>query len=171
MTEKLIIKTDPQPEVKYIPLTKGKFAIVDKEDFEKLNKYKWQASICSWGATFYATHGIRHKTGLRMHRVIMGAKPGQVVDHINHDCLDNRKANLRVCSQTDNAKNRLVSRNNKCGYKGICWCKRYKKWEATIYINGKNKWLGYFSNVRNAVIAYNDAARKHHGEFAYLNPI
>ena len=109
--------------------------IVDKEDLARLSVHKWKVSF--EGPRRYA---VTVKAPLlRIHRLVMRAKPGQIVDHINGDCLDNRKQNLRFCSNAENAKNRRISSNNKVGFKGVYWDKRLKKFSAIIYFDGKRK--------------------------------
>ncbi len=105
-----------------------------------------------------------------MHRVIMQARPGKFIDHINHNGLDNRIANLRHASRTENnwnARKRKGKYSSK--YKGVCWFKVKKKWQARIQVNGKGIFLGIFTNEMDAARAYDKAARKYYGEFAYLN--
>jgi hypothetical protein len=155
-----------------IPLTQEKYAIVDPEDFERLNKHKWHAS--KWGNTFYAIRcaGPRNKTKyIRMHREIIHPPDHLVVDHINHNGLDNRKANIRPATRAQNNYNRLniKSDNSSSKYKGVSWRKRRKRWRACIYFNGKYRFLGYFKDEIQAAKAYDKAAKIYHGEFATLN--
>jgi hypothetical protein len=90
--------------MKQILLTQGQFALVDDEDFEQINKFKWYAQETTNRIGFYAAHTIRiSKTSfkkIRMHRIIMNARPDQEIDHINHDTLDNQKNNLRFVSHS-----------------------------------------------------------------------
>ena len=109
--------------VKEIPLTQGKVAIVDDEDYDYLNQWKWYALKRHQSDTWYATRlssgGKYVRCRIHLHRLVMNARYGDVIDHINHDGLDNRKCNLRFCSQKENSQNKKVSINNKCGYKGV----------------------------------------------------
>lgn len=91
-------------KMKKIKLTQGKCALVDDEDYERVNQFKWTAEKCSKSENYYA----RNRTiNTKMHRLIMGiGKSSLVVDHINHKTLDNRKQNLRVCTQAENLRNR-----------------------------------------------------------------
>jgi hypothetical protein len=155
-----------------IPLTQGKYAIVDPEDFERLNKHKWYAS--KWGNTFYAVRcaGPRNKTKyIRMHREIMRPPDHLVIDHINHKGLDNRKANLRNATRAQNNYNRVAIKRKGATskYKGVAWKKEKKKWRAHIYFNGEGIFLGYFKDEIQAAKAYDKAAKKYYGQFAYLN--
>jgi hypothetical protein len=112
-----------------------------------------------------------------MHREIMGAASGQIVDHANGITLDNRKSNLRVASARDNSNNVTSSKNQKNGgYKGVCWHKRAGKWEAYISSgevkdNGKRRrvYLGLFVDPIEAALAYDAEAKRVFGEFAALN--
>lgn len=158
--------------MKKIPLTQGKFAIVDDEDYERLIKNgKW----CIAGT--YAIRGVK-TLGLRktrtmtyMHRFILNAPKNMQVDHINGDRLDNRKCNLRICSPAQNSVNRGKNKNNKSGYKGVCWDSNAEKWRAYINVNYKKVHLGLFTCPIEAARRYNEAAIKHHGDFAQLNQI
>ena len=105
-----------------------------------------------------------------MHRVIIDAPVGFVVDHINHNGLDNRKANLRLATYAQNARNSIRSKA-KCssGYRGVYYNKLTKKWRSSIFINNKRKQIGYFSDETQAARAYDKAAKKYFGQFANLN--
>jgi hypothetical protein len=158
--------------MKLIPLTQGQFAKVDDEDYERVNKFRWCANWMN-GKSFYAIHSYRRDngthTGMSMHRLVMGAKNGQNVDHIHHDTLDNRKSELRICTQSQNLMNKGKSRNNTSGFKGVSWRKDCKKWIALIRKENKTYNLGYFSTKEEAAIAYDQKAKELHGEFAFLN--
>lgn len=148
-----------------IPLTKGKFALVDNDDIERIFKHSW----CMH------THGYAqcrsNKKILLMHRFIMGAKPGQVIDHINGNKLDNRKKNLRFCTMSQNFANRPITISNSTGYKGVDWREERKKFRARIRINYKNIFLGYFDTAEEAAKRYNREAKRLFGEFALLNKV
>jgi hypothetical protein len=154
-----------------IPLTQGKYAIVDPEDFERLNKHKWFA-VKSVN-TFYA--GRTKRVGkkyipIRMHRQILHPPDNLLVDHINHDGLDNRKANLRLATCAQNSYNRIHFRKRKSSkYTGVSWQKQRKKWIVLISYNCKQKFIGLFEDEIQAAKAYDKAAKKYHGEFASLN--
>ncbi len=151
-----------------IPLTQDKFAIVDEEDYEWLCQYKWHAS--KKGRTWYAA-SQRSKKRLTMHRVILNAPKGLVVDHINHNGLDNRKENLRLCTYAQNSQNsRPHNRLNKWSqYKGVTFDKKRNYFKALIQHNKKKYFLGSFKNEIKAAKAYDKKAREFFGEFAYLN--
>ena len=154
-----------------IPLTQGKYAIVDPEDFERLNKHKWYA--CKSTNTFYAgrTNRVGKKyISIRMHREVIHPPDHLFVDHINHNGLDNRKANLRTATFAQNSYNRIHFRKSESSkYTGVSWKKQKKKWIVLIRYNCKNKFIGYFKDEIQAAKAYDKAAMKYHGQFASLN--
>lgn len=162
-----------------ITLTQNKYALVDDDDFPMLSKYSWNAH--KYGEKYYAETNIRVAPGrkngsfrnLKMHRLIMNAKPGQIVDHINHDTLNNKKNNLRLCTSAENSRNTNKRAWNKSGCKGVNWHKASNKWIAQIGISSggkrKNLYLGIFDKAKDAAIAYDIAAKNYHGEFARLN--
>lgn len=149
---------------KEIPLTQGKVAIVDDDDFERLSHHKWHISLKGYARR--SLHNPERKE--YMHRVVIGASEDENVDHINRDRLDNRKCNLRLCSDRENCYNRS-KRSVTSQYKGVTWNKRNKKWQAQITIDGKNRYLGLFVDEADAARAYDKFARQHQGRFANLN--
>ena len=155
-----------------IPLTQGKYAIVDPDDFERLNKHKWYAVRCK--NTFYAgrCYSIGNKKKyIMMHREVIDP-PGHLdVDHINHNGLYNRKANLRPATRAQNSANRLIikRKDSSSKYKGLSWNKRKKNWRVRICVNDRRIFLGHFKDEKQAAKAYDEAAKKYHGEFASLN--
>lgn len=159
---------------KFIPLTQGKFAIVDSEDYEKLNKWKWHYSSHGYARRFQHIswdniNKIQKGTQLFMHRLILNAPKGKDVDHINGDRLNNQKSNLRICNRSETCQNRGIRRDNKVGIKGVK--KSGNKWEAYIKVNQKTKSLGVFIDKLDASKTYNEGAKKYFGEFARLNQI
>lgn len=159
-----------------IPLTQGKVALVDNADYDWLNQHKWHANEdCS--GNFYAARNLPLGNGkyyhIRMHRQILGLKRGdkREIDHKNHKTLDNRRINIRICTHQQNLMNHKLHSNTSSKYKGVYWDKQHKKWRARIYIKGKRKHLGRFEDEKQAALAYNEAAKKYYGEFAFLNKI
>lgn len=154
---------------KTIPLTQGKVAIVDDEDYAELAKHKWHCN--SYGYAIRMPRiGVKRKV-IWMHRVIAGTPDGMDTDHINGDRLDNRRSNLRSCTTTQNLMN--VRKRDGCTsrHKGVYFYKRTGQWMARIYVDGKCKFLGYFDDENEAADAYNREAMLSHGEFAKLNTI
>lgn len=141
-------------------------AIIDSEDIKKVNNYKWRFNT---GAV--STHDAGKFLGL--HHVVLGIKPiwGADVDHEDGDILNNRKANIRLCTHRENSSNRKLNKNNTSGFKGVWWKKSREKWAAEITVKNKCIYLGYFKNKKDAAAAYNAGAIKHHGNFACLNEI
>jgi hypothetical protein len=149
-----------------IPPTQNKFALVNPEDYAGLARHKWRAA--KQGHSWYA---VRSEAGrqLRMHRVIANAPPHLVVDHIHHDGLNNTKRNLRPCRKAQNAHNQRPQQGRSSKYKGVCWCKRERKWYSRIHDGNRQRSLGLFKNERDAARARDAAATALHGEFAFLN--
>ena len=156
-----------------IPLTQGQVALIDEEDFELVSRYKWHAQRVRHTNSFYAQTNISmpdgSKTHLQMHRLIMNAQPGELVDHIHHLTLDNRKSELRLCTTEQNAHNMAKHSDNTSGYKGVRWIKDREKWRAQIGMRGKKIFLGDFASPEMAYNAYCEAAIALHGEFARLS--
>lgn len=147
--------------MKEITLTKNMVAIVDDEDYEKFSKWKWS----------FSNVGYAQRTGgVYLHRLIAGAKPGEFVDHINRDKLDNRRSNLRICNKQQNQHNQ-GPRKGSSSYKGVSIRKDTGKYTACIHHNYKKINLGSFVTEEEAALAYNEAARKYHGEFAFCNEV
>ena len=151
-------------KIAFIPLTQGKVAIVDTEDWEFLMQWRWSFN------TRYASHGCPKR--ILMHRIIAGTPEHLHTDHINGNTLDNRKENLRICAASDNCKNRRQNISHKSSkYKGVSWNKENNKWTAGIYINKKRVHLGYFYKEEDAAKTYNTNALKYFKEYACLNHI
>jgi len=152
-----------------IPLTQGKFALVDDSDYEWLNQWKWCACRQHGSNRWYAMRGARPQ--ILMHQLILNPPKGMESDHINHDGLDNQRSNLRVCTHSQNQHNRSLQQGGASQFKGVYWYKQYKKWQVQLGINGNRIFLGYFKKEIDAAKAYNKAAIKYFGEFARLNDV
>ena len=155
--------------MKEIQLSQGKVALVDDEEFESLNQYKWHAQKNR--NIFYAVRnkGVAGKRAIQyMHVVIMGRKG---VDHIDRNGLNNQRNNLRFCTQSENCMNRSKGENCTSIYKGVCFHKQHKKWITKIHINGQDIHLGLFNTEVEAAKAYNAKAIELFLEFANLNII
>lgn len=149
--------------MKKIYLNQGKYALVDDEDFEKVNAFQWHFN------NGYARRDFIH-VKLYMHRFILNPKKGEIVDHKNGNPLDNRKENLRICNQSLNLANQRLSIKNTSGYKGVCWHKTLKYWVAQIKVNQKCH-AKYFKNKEDAARGYNEMAFKYFGEFSLQNKV
>ncbi len=150
-----------------IPLTKGKFAIVDSEDYERIASLgKW--CVSHYGYAVRRTPMMNGRKGeiIYMHRVIIGTGKGLDTDHVNRNGLDNRKDNLRACSHSENLRNRPKQLNNSSGFKGVRFCKRDKKWFASIKLHGVTYGFPRRPTPEEASADYVAAAKRLHGEFA-----
>lgn len=156
---------------KQIPLTQGKFAIVDDENYDWLSRYKWHA-VKNYN-NCYAARKI-YKDGkwitISMHREILNPPADMETDHVGHDGLNNRISNLRIATRAENQHNRR-SQGHSSKFKGITWLKNNKKWVSRISFNCGNIYLGCFNSETDAAKAYNEMAKKLFGEYACLNEI
>jgi len=160
--------------MKKIPLTRGKVALVDDEDFEFLSQWSWLAYKTNGGDIWYAVRRERKNeiVGTRknvcMHRVILSAPHDSYVDHIDRDGLNNQRDNLRLCTMSENKMNQKIRKDNRSGYKGVSKLK-HGRFVARITINKKLLHLGTFDDPKAAAKAYDRMAVKSYGEFANLN--
>lgn len=157
------------PDVRLIPLTQGKFAMVDASDYEFLMQWKWCAQRKK-GNYWRAVRRDAQDNYVYMHRQIIGAPKESKVDHRDGDALHNWRGNLRLATNSQNLCNRGPDRNNTSGFKGVHWDKSKNKWAAEIHINNRKVFLGRFSDINAAATAYADAATKYHGHFARTQP-
>ncbi len=155
----------PNDKVRYIPLTRGLYAIVDTKNYAWLSRYKWHAQRGDRGNTFYACRTHRGRS-VFMHREIMKPPHGMVVDHINGNGLDNREDNMRNCTQLQNSQNNRRA-TGKSRFKGVF--PRGDKWQAAVQHNGEAIYLGLFDDEVEAAKARDRKAFELAGEFAYLN--
>lgn len=167
--------------MKEIQLTQGLVALVDDQDFETLNQWEWHAVKSK--RTHYAERRMTvdgKKIHVSMHRFLTKAGSSVLVDHIDHNGLNNQRSNLRACSFAENNANKTGHGMSK--YRGVSFKERrvknkagnvvsYAYWAVAIQINGKPKHLGYFKNEDDAALAYNKAAITVYGQFANLNVI
>lgn len=153
-----------------IRLSEDLVALVDDDIYVYFSNWCWQY------AGGYASRDGSSLGKLLLHKEIWkfyyGKIPeGKEIDHINRDKLDCRKENLRLATRSQNAANMKPYITNTSGYKGVHFATNMNKWKATIRINGEKVHLGFYKNINEAARAYNIAAKKHFGEFAYLNII
>ena len=160
-------------KVMEIPLSQGLVALVDKQDYKELSKYKWSAE--KHGKRCYASGSIRNpitKKSVKttMHRFIINTPKGMETDHINGNGLDNRRSNLRICTRAQNSYNVSMYETNTSGFKGVDYFPYTTifKWRARIMVNGKSKHLGMYETKELAYEAYCEACIKYHGEFSRL---
>lgn len=156
-----------------IPLSRGRVALIDESDLSVVEQYTWHAT--DHKHISYAACSRNRKTSgkcLYMHRLLMNPEPDQHVDHINGNGLDNRRSNLRLCTNAQNRRNIHVTRGVS-QYKGVAFCKsnKVRVWEAYIWFENRKIGLGCYETQKEAARAYNAAAIQYHGEFACLNEI
>ena len=155
----------PSDDVRYIPLTRGLYALVDAKHYEWLSQYKWSVHDTGPGKAQYAVRGHKGKK-IFMHREIMHTPPGMVVDHINRNSLDNREANLRNCTRLQNLQNRYWHAGQS-QYRGVC--PQSDKWMATVGYNNETIYVGLFDDEIEAAKARDRKAYELAGPYAYLN--
>ena len=151
---------------KLIPLTRDRFAIVDAEDYEWLNQHKWH--VCKSRTTEYAVMYSDQKH-LSMHRLLLNAPAGLVVDHRDCNGLNNRKSNLRLCTHQENSYNQRPRLGGTSRFRGVCLHKAKNKYIALIQKEGKRYFLGLFGDEIEAAVVYDIKAMELFGEFAYFN--
>lgn len=156
---------DRTTEIAKIPLTHGYVAIVDAADYARLSCDKWHASVRK-GLVYAVAKSGRNK--IYMHRVIMGAKRGECVDHINNNGIDNRRSNLRFATHSQNMANARFEKGTS-GYRGVAWSRDQGKWKAKIKNHGRHINLGTFTDAADAARAYDAKALEIYGDFARLN--
>jgi len=157
-----------------IPLTQGKSAIIDDEDWPLIANCKWCVGFVGPNRTYpVAMTKIKNSGGIwsttTMHRVIMRAQFGEMIDHRNRNRLDNRRYNLRRCTHQGNRANSPAT--GKSGLKGVRRSENGERWLAQIHANGKQMQLGTFRTAKQAARAYDRMALKYFGEFARINGV
>jgi hypothetical protein len=148
-------------DIAIIFLPKNKYAVIDSEDAQRVSVFTW----C------YAQGRVSARNSTLLSRVIMlgdDLKNNKLIDHINHNTLDNRKCNLRLATKQENNSNRLPQ-GGTSKFKGVYFNKQHSKWKSQISINCKKVHLGFFDSELEAAIAYDKAAKELHGEFSYTN--
>lgn len=161
--------------VKEIQLTQGYVALVDGDDYRHVAMHRWHAVVrmrADGTALVHAARNVRRADGRQrlqyMHSLLVGTPPGMCTDHVDGNGLNNIRANLRVCTRAENVRNRR-SHGGTSRYKGVCWNRSKKKWQAAIGVGDKMHHLGCFTDETAAACAYDDAALRMHGEFARPN--
>lgn len=147
-----------------INLVTGGEALIDDQDVELVSRHRW------WQSSNPEYRYAESDDGLLMHRLILGVTETAVhVDHVNHDGLDNRRVNLRLCNHTQNQGNARRRRDNSSGFRGVSWSRQSGKYKAQIRDNKVKTYLGSYATAEEAALAYDVAARRIFGEFANPN--
>lgn len=157
-----------------IPLGHNEFALIDDEDFDFINQWKWCLFKTKRTTTKYAKRGVYVSKGksktIFMHRILLGLNdPNILCDHKDHNGLNNQRNNLRPATKSQNCANKKPPKNTTSNYLGVSWHKLSKRWIVHIRSKGVHKHVGLFKNEKDAAIAYNVAAINAHGDFANLN--
>jgi hypothetical protein len=152
-----------------VPLTQGKVAIIDARGAERILQHKWYYHKDGYAARDRKLSDGPGRNIIFMHQTICEPAPGQDVDHVDRDGLNNRGDNLRPASRTQNNAHQQKRCDNSSGYRGVSWYAPTGKWMAKITAHGHQMYLGYFQDIKDAARAYDVAAIKHFGEFAYEN--
>ena len=158
-------------------LPSGRHTLIDADDFDRVAGVQWYVITTrktGRSSVIAPTKAAGRPAIVYLHRLLTDAPAGLLVDHQNHDTLDNRKANLRLCTKSQNAANSRPQRTKtRCPYKGVYRVSRLttNPWQAYVYHHKKRKHLGYHATPELAAAAYNIAAREIYGEFALLNPV
>jgi hypothetical protein len=155
-----------------VPLTKKQYAIVDADIYKWIMQVNWCVQWNHSTKSFYAATQIEGKYGRKqmaafMHDFIGRPANGLEMDHKNRDTLDNRRSNLREGTHKQNVANSGPRNTNKCGFKGVYTARG--RWYSTIRVDSKSISLGGYGSAKEAAIAYDEAALRYFGEFAYLN--
>lgn len=146
------------------------FVVVDREDYPYLSQFNWFVDRKGYALRSLPRNGGQ-SLKVRLHRELIGAKKGEIVDHINRDKLDNRKSNLRIVTPSQSCMNQGLRKDNQCGYRGVSYRKDSGKWRAWINIDHKRTHLGSYTTADEAALAYNVAAMKYFQEYAVLNEV
>lgn len=148
-------------DITFVFTSNNNIILIDTEDFHLIKDYCWNITLNEYAQARDCSNGSL----VLMHRIITNAPNDKIVDHKNHNTLDNRKNNLRVCDYENNNANQLLSKNNTSGYKGVYWDKEKNKWEVKIGFKSKNLHIGYYENIKDAIKSRLQAEIKYFGEF------
>jgi len=142
----------------------GQVSLIDKDDLDIVKDYGWYSNYKKSTNSYYAKTEINNKA-ISMHRLILDAPKDKQVDHVDHNGLNNRKSNLRLCNQSENSRNKRMQSNNTSGFRGAYLEKKTGKYKARIMVNRKQMYLGSYETAKEASDVYQEAAKRLHGKF------
>jgi len=151
---------------KALRLHKGASTTLDDADYDRAKAFHWHKTTNGYVAGYVVEQGGRR---VYLHRWLLDAQPGQFVDHIDGNKLNNRRSNLRLVTRSQNQANRRHNRTSRSRYKGVTWHKRRKRWMARIQVRGRRITIGYFNDPLQAAYEYDAFARNYFGEYARIN--
>lgn len=154
-------------EVCLVPLTQGQTAVVDAEDYEMVSQHNWFAAKVNRSGFYALRYQTENRQPLAMHRSLMGVTSPISIDHVDGDTLNNRRSNLRICTNQQNQWNQKPRAGGSSKFKGVC--RVNGKWHAGIQVSMVQIGLGRFTDESDAARAYDRAALENFGEFAWLN--
>lgn len=132
---------------------KGRIVLIDDEDAELVSRFKWWISPQGYVLTSIQAGDRANRTTKSMHRLVLNDPPSQAIDHINRNKLDNRKCNLRACTDSENNRNKGKRRGCSSRHRGVSWNKRKGAWQVVIRVNGRLEWGGWFDSEDEAAKA------------------
>ena len=150
-----------------IPLRNGVSTSLDDEDYARAKDFRWHKTANGYVAGTVVEGGVRRRVYL--HRWLLDAQPGQLVDHLDGNPLNNRRTNLRLATRSQNQANRRRNRTSRSRYKGVTWHQGQQRWMARLQVNGRRITIGYFADPLQAAYEYDAFARAYFGEYARLN--
>lgn len=139
---------------------------IDKEDYDKCKDICWYADYDSHINNYYI-RGTKNKRNFSLSHFVLSKDSSYIIDHKNHNTTDNRKRNLRIVTSSNNSMNHVKRKDNTSGVTGVRWHKATDKWQSDIYVNGKNIYLGVFSDKNKAIAARKEAEKKYFGEYSF----
>ena len=150
------------------------YAEIDASDRSKIEGYRWYPIFAKTGVVYAQAEvriGVNQYKWIPMHRLIANTPDGMETDHIDGDGLNNRRSNLRACTRAQNNRNQRIRKDNSTGYRGVRKVTNSPNWYAQVRVDNRDIYLGTFTTPEAAAQAYNEAAKRHHGEFANLNNV
>jgi len=150
-----------------IPLSKGHFATIDDDDYPLVSQFKW--TYDNGYVVRKVTIAPKRYKKILLHRFLVNALPGQMVDHADGNGLNNSRTNLRLCNGSQNNANRKVQQQRRSKYKGVRKSTHANTWFATIGYRNKSIFLGCFKTEEEAAVAYDQKKKELYGEFAHTN--